>query len=101
MALVDAPRPSRSDGSVTDLLEPMSRTLLAFTATVLLVLHATLASADERHVAPTGNDAAAGTQAAPFRTLRHALDVAGPGDTVYLHAGIYAERVSTLDGAIR
>ncbi len=79
----------------------MSHTLLGFAATALFVAHATLALAVERHVAPTGNDGAAGSLAAPYRTIRHALDQAGPGDTIYLHAGTYAEHVSTDDGAIR
>ncbi|GAB3979986.1 right-handed parallel beta-helix repeat-containing protein [Actinoallomurus acanthiterrae] len=42
------------------------------------------------YVAPTGNDGAAGTQAAPWATIAHAQSVAAAGDTVYLRGGTYA-----------
>lgn len=48
----------------------------------------------ELHVSPTGDDAAAGTAAAPFQTLgraRDALRAAGPaGSTVWIHGGTYS-----------
>jgi len=44
-----------------------------------------------RHVAPNGNDSNAGTAQAPWRTLKHAVDLAQPGDTVCVHTGTYAE----------
>lgn len=37
----------------------------------------------------SGNDAAAGTFAAPWATLTHARDTMSPGDTVYARAGTY------------
>ena len=43
------------------------------------------------HVAPTGNDAAPGTQSSPFRTINHAAAVAAPGSTIFLHAGTYGD----------
>lgn len=42
------------------------------------------------YVSPTGNDSAAGTSAAPWKTLQHAADVVGPGDRVTARAGNYA-----------
>jgi parallel beta-helix repeat protein len=74
---------------------------LALAVAAILLAHAPHAFAVERHVAPTGNDGAPGSLALPHRTLRHALDLAGPGDTIYLHAGTYPEGVSIHDGAIR
>jgi hypothetical protein len=53
-----------------------------------------LAFADERHVAPTGDDAASGGAAAPWRTIQKAARSAQPGDTVLVHAGAYRERVN-------
>lgn len=50
------------------------------------------------HVSISGNDANPGTTAAPFRTIQHAADVAHPGDTILVHAGIYRERVSPPRG---
>ena len=48
-----------------------------------------LASAATHHVAATGDDAAAGTAAAPWRTIQRAADLVVPGDTVIIHAGTY------------
>lgn len=42
------------------------------------------------YVSPTGSDSAAGTSAAPWKTLQHAADVVGPGDRVTARAGNYA-----------
>jgi alpha-N-arabinofuranosidase len=50
------------------------------------------------HVAAGGNDAGPGTDAAPFRTIQHAADLAQPGDIITVHAGIYRERVSPPRG---
>jgi len=45
------------------------------------------------YVAPTGNDANPGTLAQPWRTIQHAADTLTAGDTVYIRAGTYPERV--------
>jgi hypothetical protein len=44
------------------------------------------------YVALTGNDAAAGTLAAPLRTVQKALDSARPGDAIELRAGTHESR---------
>ncbi|WZP01133.1 DUF4082 domain-containing protein (plasmid) [Isosphaeraceae bacterium EP7] len=41
-------------------------------------------------VSPTGNDSAAGTATAPWKTLQHASDLAKPGDVISVRAGTYA-----------
>jgi hypothetical protein len=41
------------------------------------------------YVAPTGNDNAAGSQAAPWKSIAHAQSVAQPGDTIYFRGGTY------------
>src|SRR4051794_30287540 len=41
-------------------------------------------------VAPNGSDTAAGSEAAPFKTLQKAADVALAGDTIKVQAGTYA-----------
>lgn len=47
-----------------------------------------------RVVATTGSDAGPGTPAAPWRTIQHAAETAGPGDVVCVRGGVYGERVS-------
>jgi lysophospholipase L1-like esterase len=67
----------------------------------LLALSVTVhpaASAATFHVAPTGDDAAAGTAAAPFRTVQRGAEAAQPGDTVLVAPGIYRERVAPPRG---
>jgi hypothetical protein len=54
-----------------------------------------LTSGAKRFVdAARGDDAATGTEQAPWRTLRHALRWLTPGETLYLRGGTYHERVS-------
>ncbi|MGW4609191.1 discoidin domain-containing protein [Streptomyces sp. NPDC004532] len=50
------------------------------------------------HVAKNGNDNNPGTQAAPYLTINHAAQVAQPGDTVMVHAGLYRETVKPARG---
>ena len=44
--------------------------------------------------AAKGNDAAAGTEQAPWKTLGHSLRQLKAGETLYLRGGVYYERVS-------
>lgn len=41
------------------------------------------------HVSITGNDRNCGSRFKPFRTIQHAVDVAKPGDTIWIHEGRY------------
>ena len=59
----------------------------------LLALVATAAYGTDYFVAPTGNDANAGSAAQPFHTIQAAANQAFAGDTVFIKAGIYAENV--------
>jgi len=76
-------------------------TAAAFTLTALTALlgcsagrdSATRVTAAVYHVSPSGNDADPGTADQPWRTIQHAADIAGPGDTLLVHAGTYAEDV--------
>lgn len=47
------------------------------------------------YVSPTGNDANAGTQIAPWSTVQKAANIMVAGDVVNVTAGTYAERVTT------
>lgn len=56
-----------------------------------------------RYVAPTGDDAAAGTAEAPYATVKHAIEALGAnGGFVYLAAGEYAEApILNEDGTVK
>ena len=41
------------------------------------------------HVSTIGDDFNEGTRNKPFQTIQHAVNVAMPGDTVWVHAGVY------------
>ncbi|MBI3764312.1 MAG: right-handed parallel beta-helix repeat-containing protein, partial [Chloroflexi bacterium] len=45
------------------------------------------------YVAPNGEDADPGTLDQPWRTIQHAADTLGAGETVYVRAGTYSEDV--------
>lgn len=45
------------------------------------------------HVSIDGNDSAAGSALAPWRTIQHAADSATPGSTIFIHGGTYRERI--------
>ncbi|MGY1741291.1 MULTISPECIES: right-handed parallel beta-helix repeat-containing protein [unclassified Blastococcus] len=49
---------------------------------------------DALHVAPSGDDAAAGGPGDPFRTVARAVEAAPDGATIVLEAGTYHERVT-------
>jgi hypothetical protein len=71
--------------------------VVVFSFSCILALALT-APAAELHVAKSGADANAGSQAAPLRTIQRAADLAQPGDVVTVHAGVYRERVTPPRG---
>jgi parallel beta-helix repeat protein len=56
----------------------------------VVVCLATAAEAETYYVAPGGDDGAAGSEAAPWRTLQHAADRVQAGDVVRVRPGAYA-----------
>jgi hypothetical protein len=61
---------------------------------VLMILLPVIVSAATYYVSTTGNDNNAGTQALPYKTIQRCANVAQAGDTCYVRAGTYNERVS-------
>jgi hypothetical protein len=85
-----------SPGTIVN--SPMKRSLLL---ALPLLAACTSAGAATFYIAPTGNDGAAGTQSAPWRSLARAQQAAKPGDTVYLRGGTYAFTAATTACATR
>ncbi|TAN02081.1 MAG: DUF1565 domain-containing protein, partial [Chitinophagaceae bacterium] len=50
------------------------------------------------YVSPNGNDANNGSKAHPFKTIMAAADMAMPGDTITVHAGVYREQITPPRG---
>lgn len=55
----------------------------------ILALLLPIVSLAQIHVATTGSDSNVGTKEMPLLTIQHAVDVAQPGDTVWVHGGRY------------
>ncbi len=65
---------------------------LRFLLLVALAI-ATASGAADLFVSVDGDNSAPGTEAAPLRTIQKGASLAGPGDTVWIRGGVYAERV--------
>lgn len=63
---------------------------------IITLLLASPAFGGEYFVAPSGDDAARGTKAAPFATIQRAQSAARPGDTVHIRGGTYAMKESQI-----
>ena len=61
---------------------------------LLLTLLPTLTSATTYYVSTSGSDSNPGTQAAPWKTIQKAANTMVAGDTVYILAGVYKEKVN-------
>ncbi|WP_436530787.1 right-handed parallel beta-helix repeat-containing protein [Actinoplanes sp. HUAS TT8] len=71
---------------------PLMRAGLLATAVVAagLAVPAAALAASVYYVSPSGSDSAAGTSAAPWKTIAKAQTVVAAGDTVYFRAGTYS-----------
>ena len=49
--------------------------------------------AGDFYIAPAGNDGSPGSVSQPWKTFAHAVTQLGAGDTLYMRAGTYAERL--------
>ena len=65
---------------------------------IALILSIGSVCAAEIHVAVTGHDEADGREDTPVRTISRAGQIAQPGDSITVHAGIYRERVNPPRG---
>ncbi len=72
----------------------MTTLLTLVSAGMLTASRATAAEPADRYVSPQGNDRDASTKTVPWKTLAKAGDEARPGDTIYLHGGVYRETLT-------
>jgi hypothetical protein len=50
-------------------------------------------SAATYYVAPSGNNGGSGTEGSPWKTIKYAVEKMQPGDTTYVRAGRYSDKV--------
>ena len=67
----------------------------ALIALLFLLTQAGLVQAATYCVATTGSDSNTGTQSSPFRTIKKAISVLYPGDTLYIRGGNYDEDIDS------
>lgn len=78
------------NGNNTIRLSPTTATGLANIDFIDFITEGPPPTGNQLFVSPSGNDASAGTMAAPLRTVQRAVDLATPGTTINLRAGTYA-----------
>jgi parallel beta-helix repeat protein len=67
--------------------------LLLLSAIAACCLAPGAALANTAYVSLSGNDGAAGSATAPWRTIQHGVDTLHPGDTLLIGPGVYRERI--------
>ena len=67
--------------------------VMFLTFLVLSQVLGSFASGTTYYVSPTGSDTDPGTESQPWKTIQKAADTLSAGDTVYIKAGTYQERV--------
>jgi Protein of unknown function (DUF1565) len=72
----------------------LAAVLMILTVLLSLATPGRVAEATAFYVATYGNDTNPGTIARPWRTVQRAANLATPGSTVHIRAGIYKERVT-------
>ena len=77
-----------------------TRERFAALAALLILAVPRAAPAADCYMAADGADTNAGTIDEPFRTFAHAVPLLGPGDTLLVRAGTYAQSINTYDFSI-
>ena len=67
----------------------MKSLLTKFSMICLMACACLAVSAKDIHVATTGSDDNAGTEAAPLLTIHKAMEIVQPGDRILVHEGTY------------
>src|SRR5436305_7611508 len=91
---VSACPPHRSPPSRGIRRAPVAVAIVLLLPLAIATIGQASAAGAARAVSPTGSDSAEGTEAAPWRTIQHALTSLGAGDTLVVHGGTYVEHVS-------
>lgn len=86
------------DGPLQERSIEMRRQIMLTAACMAVILAVEAAPASEIHVSKAGRDSDAGDRDNPYLTIDKGARVAGPGDTVIVHAGTYREWVMPARG---
>ncbi len=78
----------------------MSLILLFFSGCIGIDATTQNNAGNEYHVCVTGADTNPGSPQRPLRTIQAAADIAQPGDTITVHAGVYRERINPPRGGL-
>ena len=85
---VGAPTSGRREPAWIRRILPLALVLLSFASTFLGAT-VTAVTPLTYHVATSGSDLNPGTESQPFKTIRKAVEVLRPGDTLLIHEGTY------------
>lgn len=89
----EGPTPPTKTSTATMSTTSTSNTLV--TTTTSTTRSTTLpASGNVHYVSPSGSDTNSGTATSRFKSISHAMDVSGPGDTVIVGDGTYQESLT-------
>ncbi len=72
----------------------MKKTIILIAVLLTALFFAKISLAATYYVSTTGSDSNPGTQAQPWKTIQKAANTLQPGDTVYIRAGTYNEKVT-------
>lgn len=85
----------RTNDDPTRIQTPIMTSVRSLLLSFSIILAIAQGHAATWHVSPMGSDTQVGSESNPWRTVQKGLDVAQPGDTIFLHPGDYPDIATT------